>query len=442
MEVDAGAAARAFVATTLLILLNGLYVLHEFSFVTLRPPDVHRLAASHSWAGRLVERGRRHLDHYLAVDQLAITATSIAVGWVGQPVFGALLTRLFGAAGPLAATLAGTVLSFALITGAQMVVGELVPKTVALRLAPRVAPWVALPVEVTAWLVSPVVWVLNGAGRGLARLLGVPVRRGEHRVLPVEELVRAIDVSVRAGTLSADPTALRLALQFSDLRAADVMRPRPDVVALDRSYTLQQVLAIARREKHTRFPVYEGNPDNVVGILNVKELLQPGPQGEARVVEEWQQLVRPALTLPESAPIEEVFTRLRQARQHLAVLVDEYGGVAGIVSISDLIGHLVGPFEQVKLQPDGSYLVLGQVSLAKLEAVLNLPVDDPEAGAETVGGLIMQALGRIPAPGDRVHFPWGELEVVRVEGRRVVTARLRLQDGVTRETAAGGLGAG
>lgn len=421
----------ALLVTALLIGANALYVFHEFAFVTIRQTDVRKIERSRSRIARLVSRGVHRLDHYIAVDQLGITITSIAVGWIGQPVVALLLGGGLAGMGVLGAGVAAAIgggLAFALITAVQMVAGELMPKTVALRHPVRVASLVALPVEITAKVMHPVVVLLNGAGGLVVRLFGLEPQAESHtQQLPPEELASLIEASARAGTLSVDPAALRRALRFSDLRAHDMMVPRQNVAAIEVTMPLEEVLELGRRARHTRYPVYEGDMDTVVGVLNIKDLVQRDATGRPTVVDDWRPLVRPVPILPESVSVEGLLHQLRREKRQLAVLADEYGGTAGIVTVTAVADRLMGAHdEEIRQTRDGEHVLEGQANIEEVEEALGVSLAPEERDYETIGGLVMARTGDIPSVGDRVEVNGHAITVSAMDGMRVVEVRLRL----------------
>lgn len=413
----------ALVATALLIAGNALFVFHEFAFVVLKPGQVRRLERGYRRVGQYVARAAHHLDHYIAVDQLGITATSLAVGWIGQPVVSDLFAsplRALGAPGGTA-TVIGFIVAYVIITAVQMVCGELMPKTVALRHPERVAALVTLPVEATARVLHPLVWALNGLGNATVRLFGMTPQTESHgQVLPAEELEVVIRTSARAGALKADPDVLRRALRFSDLEARDVIVPRQDVAMLDMRADIDEVLEIAREARHTRYPVYVDTPDNVVGLLNVKDLIQIQPDGRPVLASDWQELVRPIPALPEVASIEQVLATLSREQQQMALLLDEYGGTAGILTVTDIAARLIAGDRDIRHIGEGRYVIAGDASIDEVESTLGLELVDEEHDVETLGGLVMAELERVPNVGDEVMAGHARLRVATMRGRRVM----------------------
>jgi putative hemolysin len=436
MSADTLTTIGLLVATVILIAANALFVFHEFAFVMLKQPRVKALERSGASLDRLLAKHAHKLDHYIAVDQLGITMSSIAVGWIGQPVVSDLLRVQFESIDtiPGAAPAIAFAIAFALITGTQMVAGELMPKSVALRNPESVARIVALPVELVARALHPLVWALNGMGMLTVRALGVtPSEEGHHQPLPVEELVMMIQASARAGTIDSNPMLLRRALHFSDIEARDLIVPRQDVVALDMRLSIEELLAITRLHGFTRYPVYDGTIDTVIGVLNVKDLVQLDRSGEVGYVTNWRRWIRPIPALPENATIEQVLYRLSQDKQPMMLLLDEYGGTAGILSVSDIADELTGGAEDIRPAGERSYLIKGETAVSTVEATLDISLDDDQRDAESMGGMVMDVLERIPAIGDKIVVDGTEIRVAAMRGRRVTEVRLILAEPVSVE---------
>lgn len=421
------------VITAILIASNALFVFHEFAFVVLKPPQIAMLENSRDRMSNMIARMARQLDHYIAVDQLGITITSIAVGWVGQPVITDLLRTPFGAIGlpSGAASVTSFVVAFALITAVQMIAGELMPKSVALRNPLGVARMVAIPVEITARVLHPLVWVLNGMGNLTVRALGFSPQSDSHgaSALPVEELLVMIKASAQAGAIESDPMLLRRTLHFSDIEALDLIVPRQDVIALNTDMTIDELLDVARSAGYTRYPVYEGSIDNVIGVLNVKDLVQIDDNGQVNYVANWRRWVRPIPVLSEHASIEQVLQRLSQDKQPLVLLLDEYGGTAGIITASDIADSLIGGADDIRQEDDNRYVLKGETAVSTVEAALDIALgDEQERNYDSIGGLMMEELGRVPDVGDQVTLGSAELEVLSMDGRRVTEVSLFLPD--------------
>ena len=417
------------VATVMLLGINALYVFHEFAFVALKPGQVREFDKDASSIGRLISKTSHKLDHYIAVDQVGITASSLAVGWIGQPVVTQLFTSLFGELGLSSGVMIAisAVIAFSLLTGTQMVVGELMPKTYALRNAEGTARWVAPPVEWTAKVFHPFVVVLNGIGLALVRLMGFEGKSDGHsQVMPPEELITVAKSSVRAGVLSADPKALNRLLNFSDLRAHDLMVPRMDIVAIDIDATFGEVLKTAQTHQFDKYPVYRGSNDHIIGMVNVKNLLASGMDPSSASSSDWRRWVQPIPTLPEGAQVETLLTTFQQSQQQMALLVDEFGATEGIVTITDVTEQLIDGPDEIHIDSEEHVRVDGHASIAMVEAELGISLDSENRTSDSIGGLILAELGRIPEPGDTVSVDGLTLEVSEMDGHRIIEVQIHM----------------
>lgn len=426
-------------ATALLIAVNALYVFHEFAYVSLKPGQIRRLDRDGSGVSRLMSKAAHKLDHYIAVDQLGITVSSLAVGWIGQPVVTDLFNALFGTVGLStgAMTVIAAVIAFALLTGTQMVVGELMPKTYALRFPERTARFTARPVEITARIFHPFVALMNGIGLGVVRLLGFKgTAESHHPVLPAEELVTLVKSSAQAGLLPADPKVMNRFLNFSDLRAHDLMVPRMDIVAIDAASSFADVVATARAHQHDRYPVYQESLDRIVGMINVKDLLASGVDTGFQAQVNWQRRVRSIPTIPESTPVENLLALFSRTKSQMALLVDEFGATEGIVTITDISEQLISGPDEIVSEPSGRYLIEGHASISVVEAELGISLEVDERHVETVAGLVLAVLGDIPAVGTSIDANGHRLEVVEVDGNRITLIRIHPMPEVTGEDGA------
>ncbi len=414
-------------ATALLIAVNALYVFHEFAYVSLKPGQIRRLDRDESSVGKLISKAAHKLDHYIAVDQLGITVSSLAVGWIGQPVMADLINALFGVAGLSTGvtTVIAAVIAFALLTGTQMVVGELMPKTYALRYPERTARFTARAVEITAVIFHPFVALMNGIGLGAVRLLGFRgTAESHHPVLPAEELITLVKSSAQAGLLSADPKVMNRFLNFSDLRAHDLMVPRMDIVAIDTASSFADVLTTARAHQHDRYPVYQESLDRIVGMINVKDLLASGVDTGFQSQVNWQRRVRSIPTIPESTPVENLLALFNRTQAQMALLVDEFGATEGIVTITDISDQLIGGPDEIVAEPSGSHLIEGHASISIVEGELDISLEMDERHVETVAGLVLAVLGDIPDVGESVEINGHRLEVVAIDGNRITSIRI------------------
>jgi CBS domain containing-hemolysin-like protein len=418
-----------------LVLLNAFFVAAEFALVAVRRSRIDQLAAEGDRGAAVVQRTLRDLERYISGTQLGITLASLALGWIGEPALAALVDRGLAFVGinpPSAIVHSGVAIAvaFMIITFLHIVLGELAPKSLALVMPERVSKLVALPLMGFSRVMSPFIWVLNGAANWLLRLVGVqPASEGGENGSAVHspEELRLLVMQARAhGTLDEnDSKMLAGVFDFHEKKAYDVMRPRTDIVAIDEDADASEVRAIVQRERYSRYPVYRETLDDIVGIFVAKDLwTYDGREPFALAAH-----VREPMYVPATRSAMRVLDDLRKTRAQLAIVLDEFGGTAGLVTMEDLIEEVVGdiadehdPLSRDAMMLDGVLEVTGTMSL--VDARSNHRLTIPDGDWTTVGGYAFSTLGRLPRVGDRVPFPGGELEVVAMDGRRVAALRV------------------
>jgi CBS domain containing-hemolysin-like protein len=417
----------------LLVLANAFFVAAEFALVAVRRSRIDQLALAGDSGARTVQSALKHLDKYISGTQLGITLASLALGWIGEPALAALVDRMLNAVGitapsAVAHSAAAITTAFLIITFLHVVLGELAPKSIALTKPEGVSRLVARPLMFFSTIASPAIWVLNGASNVLLRLFKIqPVSELEHIHSP-EELRFLMTHSAQHGRLDATDRAMIAGVfDFHEKKARDVMRPRTEIVALPLDSTAEEVWAVVRAERYSRYPVYTESLDDVSGVFLVKDLwLHDGDK--PFVLSEH---VRPTLYVPDNRPAERVLDDLRRTRAHMAVVLDEYGGTSGIVTLEDLIEEVIGDINdeydfatRQAVESNGVLELAGSMSLVDVRSDYQLQI--PEGDWSTLGGYVFGALGRVGKMGDRVRFASGELEVVAMDGRRVAAVRVHL----------------
>lgn len=416
------------------VLLNAFFVAAEFGLVSVRRTRVEELAAQGHPTALIVRRALDDPDRFIAATQLGITIASLALGWIGEPALAQLFVPLLqflpsSWIGTAAHSIAAAI-AFICITFLHVVAGELAPKSVALQNPERTAFFVARPMLVIFQMFRPAIWALNGAGNGLLRLIGIRPAGGHERVHSVQELKMLIEASQEEGVLKAEEEQmLRAVFDLRSSRAAEVMVPRTEMVCAPADATVEELADLAERTALTKFPVFEGDLDHIIGVVYLKDLLRPIRACRSDLTA--RALMREALFLPETVPVADLLAHFRRARQHIAILVDEYGGTAGLVTLEDLLEEIVGDigdlFEpstpQIQRLPDGSVLLDGLMTIDEANEALNLALSDPFY--TTIGGLVMGRLDRIPVAGDEVVLEDGRrLRVEEMDGMRVARVRL------------------
>ncbi|MHB1073543.1 MAG: hemolysin family protein [Gemmatimonadaceae bacterium] len=435
-ELTLGGISLRLGAVLLLVFANAFFVAAEFALVAVRRSKIEQMAVEGVRGARVVEEALHHLDRYISATQLGITLASLALGWIGEPALAALVDVLLAKVGvdvPAGAThtATGITVAFAIITFLHIVLGELAPKSLALVMPERVSIWVARPLIWFSMIAKPGIVVLNGAASKLLGMFGIEPASETAHVHSAEEL-RLLVMQARAhGTLDeSDSAMLAGVFDFHAKRARDVMRPRPDVVAIPIDASTEQVWDLLRRERYSRYPVYEDTLDDVVGVFLAKDLwLYDGDEPF-----ELRQFVREALYVPDMRPAERVLEDLRRTRAHMAVVIDEYGGTAGILTLEDLVEEVIGDINdeydvaaREALETDGVLELAGSLSIVDARSDYRLLI--PEGDWSTLGGFTFAKIGRLPRVGDRAPFPGGELEVVAMDRRRVAAVRVHRREG-------------
>ncbi|HET9565993.1 MAG TPA: hemolysin family protein [Mycobacterium sp.] len=423
-----------------LIVGNALFVAAETALVTVDRNLVELRAREGSIRFGRVRGTLQRLSTYLSGAQLGITVTSLAIGLVAEPSIATLLRRPLGALGLDAGVteFAALVLALLLATAVQMVFGELVPKNIALSRPTGSVVWVVIPLLVFTKVTRPLITVLNGTANQLLRLGGVePVEELRSARTPDElaSLVRRAGVQGALGSETA--VLMERSLSFSAKTAADVMTPRTRVRTVPDSTPVATVIEAARDTGHSRFPVVGESVDDIRGLIHVKQAVTV-PELDRGTTRVGEVMGEPTLVPPTMA-LDRLLHLLQQRSLQLAVVVDEYGGTAGIVTFEDLVEELVGdvvdehdsPAPGIWREPDGSWLLSGLLRPDEIQAAIGLELPAGRASYETVAGLILQLLRRIPDVGDQVDVPGATLSVDRLEGRRIDRVLVRLHPDIT-----------
>ncbi|MBL8949832.1 MAG: HlyC/CorC family transporter [Myxococcaceae bacterium] len=419
-----------------LVIANGFFVAFEYSMVKVRATQLEALAVEGRAGARSALGIRKALDTWLSASQSGITLMSLGLGWVGEPAFATLihpvLARIFGETEAMQriAHTVGLVLAFGVITFLHIVVGEQVPKTIAIQKPESTALALSPPMRVFYVMFFPVIWVLNHGTRAALKLFGLEQKSGEgHEALSEEELKLVFTSSAAAGALGgARAELLERALSMMEKTARQVLVPRSQMRVLDLDATLDKNLEEARTSGHTWLPVVRGSLDRVEGIANVKELYFLHSRGELKAVSQAQ---KPVFFVPESVTLEQLLGEFRRRNRQLAVVVDEHGGTSGLVTLADVVAELVGnvaklgrKLEPVRALPGGRIELPGSAQLDDLEHTLEVEFDVDHQEVTTIGGYLMAKLGRVPLAGDVWTFDEYRIVVVKTEGPRVQTVRI------------------
>jgi putative hemolysin len=433
-------------AVVLLVAANAFFVSAEFALVSVRDTRIQQLVAARRIGARTVQRLHQRLDELLSAIQLGVTLTSLGLGWVGEQTIAQTIQPLFEGLPHAAVYRHGVaaVIAFVIITYLHVTLGELVPKSIALGKAERVALAVSGPMDVFMRLTRPFVIVMTRSARVVLKTLGSkPV--GESGVHSPEELKLIVTASRRFGLVPPFQEEMIVrALDLGNLTVREIMVARPDIFSLPAHMNLEEALTRVVEEQHSRVPVYDPQrgPEHIIGLLYSKDLtrwmrlrlmLASDPIASARIAKmQVRQIMRDVLVVPETKVLTDLLLEFKQRKRHLAVVVDEFGSTAGVVSVEDVLEQIVGEIEDefdVAAQPFApgatTMLLEGAVPIRDLETQyqLRLPRDE---GFETLGGFVMTQLQRLPQAGDSFEYDGRRYTVVEMEGHRVARVRIDL----------------
>ena len=414
-------------AVAALILLNGYFVAAEYALVTARRTRMQELAEQGNRRARAVLKIVADPPRFIAAMQLGVTGTSLAIGALGEQA----LARVFD---PIFASLIAFALAFLIITFLHVVVGELVPKGVALGYSERTALAVSSPVRGFFVVFKPLIWVLQRSSEWILRALGLTPPGGEMEVYSEAELKMLLSRSTEEGELEQqEQEMLYKVFDFADKEVSAVMVPRPEVVALSIDLPPEEALAAVIESPYTRYPVYRDSIDHVVGILHVRDLFSALNDRGLQAVR-LDQILRPAHIVPETKDLAALLGEFRRTNQHMAIVVDEYGELEGIVTLEDLLEEIVGeiedefdlPNESVERLEDGRVRIHGTFPVDDFNEQFgrSLPVED----YHTIGGFVFGLLGRQPEPGDEAAHDGCRFKVLEVEGSRIERVEVELED--------------
>ena len=420
-----GVFTRLFIIL-LLIFLNGFFVASEFALVKVRSSQLDLLEEEGNRRASLANHVISNLDAYLSATQLGITLASLALGWIGQPYVASLLAPALyhiGISSKAVVDGISITMGFALITYFHIVLGELTPKTVSIRKALETSLWVSAPLHLFYLIFRPAIWFLQVSAAGILRLLRLdPVAENElgHSEEELRVILTESDSKAEVPRLSKE--LLINALDFRRRVVRDIMTPRGDVIYLDAEDSFEANLQVALESNHTRFPLVQSHLDNTIGLIHIKDLMKEmkKPKPDLLAVK------RDLLPVPEFMPLEKLLNTFLAKRMHLALVVDEFGGAVGIVTLDNVLEELVGEikdeFDQdparefVRLN-DEEFVVQGQLNLYELQELADLNLENPEVS--TIGGYVVQLLGHLPKQGEQVQIEDYLVTITQTDGLRI-----------------------
>ncbi len=410
-----------------LVAANGFFVASEFALVGARRTRIEAMARAGNRRARLAESAIHRLDHYISGTQLGITLSSLGLGWVGESTIAVLLIEIFhGLPAPwdVIAThaVAGTI-AFAFITFLHIVLGELAPKSLALLFPETVSLWTAGPLIVFSRLFTPFIVVLNGTANLLLRSIGLRAPTEMERVHRPEEIEMLLAQSAEHGLLGEEPVEMiRGVFHLAQTTASEVMTPRTEIIALSAATELDAAADFILEQGHSRYPVFESSLDKIVGVVLARDVWRALRDGTAKTAAD---VMREAVFVPDTNTVEQLLRHMQNEQTHLAIVIDEFGGTAGIVTIEDVVEEIVGEIEdeldearlEYEHKGEGEVEFPGRVGIHEFNERFGLML--PDEDYTTVGGFILGRLGRLAAVGDEVPIDGGRIRVISTKGRRV-----------------------
>jgi len=427
--------ATAFNVLLALILLaaNAFFVAAEFALVKASAFRVGAMAEQNRFGARLVQKIHFNIEAYLACCQLGITMASLGLGWVGEPTVAALLKPLLDPLDMPAPALHFTsfMVGFLVFSSLHIVVGEQVPKTLAIRQPLPVSQWIAYPLHVSFLIFYPLNWLLNAASRSILRMLGV-AEGSHHEILTDVEIEGLVEESAEHGKMEIGQAEyIQNVFRLAELEVSDIMVHRTEMMTVNADDTTDQVVNAVLRSEYTRIPLWRGTPENIVGILHAKDLLRVIRDAEGDLAHiDIMAIALPPWFVPNIRPISEQLKAFRRRKTHFALVVDEYGEFEGLVTLEDILEEIVGdisdehdaPVPGVRPQPDGSVNVDGAVPIRDLNRAMDWNL--PDAEATTVAGLVIHEARSIPDVGQTFTFHGFRFNVLRKHRNRITALRI------------------
>ena len=426
-------------AIILLVLLNAFFVGAEFALVRSRRTRLEAMTRSGDRLARLALRATSNISRILSASQLGVTLASLGLGWVAESTVGEVFANLFsylpfGLELSMRLTLGATI-ALIVVTYLHVVFGELTPKAAALNHPEALARWLAPPLLFFAWITKPFTYSLNKSSQFILHIIGQEKAGSEEAVHSPEEIRLLVEQSQESGQMQAhDADLIDAVFEFSEKNAREVMTPRTEIVALPVEATLSEVLGVVQESGLSRYPVYDESIDNIIGVVLAKDLLKLlAPRANTDAFD-LPSIMRPVHVIPGSREVEEVLADFKRLKEHMAVVLDEYGGTAGVVTMEDLLEEIVGEILDEYDTPEdaeaplhtraGETLVPGSTHIGELNEHFSLTV--PEEDYTTIGGYVFGVLGRLPVIGDRVIAGGAIFTVREMDGRRIETLSVDL----------------
>lgn len=423
-----------------LLFSNGFFVASEFAMVKVRKTRIEQLVNEGNYNAKIALEAIKDLDKFIAAVQLGVTISSIGLGWVGEGTLARIIEPLFvflpGISQNIATHTVSVSASFALITFMHVVIGELIPKSIALEYPEQTSLVIARPMQWISFLFTPFIWMLNGFGNSILNLFHVPHKHKSSLVHSTEELNMLVDASYNGGVLNeTEKNILHNAFKFSDLTAKQVMVPRTDMVCIPNDMSIEELSKLAAENQYTRYPVYDEDIDHITGLIHVKDLFSLSIKNEVCPL---KMLEREIMLVPETITMDKLVLEFKKRKSQMAIVVDEFGGTSGLITVEDVLEEIFGDVQDefdeeeeicniVEIEPN-HYVANAMLRLDEMAEFFGIKEDNiDDEDIETLGGLVVKLLGRIAQVNDTVSFENLKFIVKEVEGARIIKIEI-IQD--------------
>ncbi len=416
-----------------LVLLNALFVAAEFGMVKLRHTRIEQIKHNYGLRSKILVQIHKHLDAYLSACQLGITLASLGLGWIGEPSLASLLAPLLKALGISSIELirfASFLIAFFTLSFLHIVIGELMPKSLALRQAERVSLWTAVPLYIFYWVMYPIIWLLNACSNFLLKAVHLAENASEDSY-SVEEIKLILNTSHLYGELTKEEAEiLEHTLDLADLKVTEVMRPIDEMTALDETQSLEKSLQMVLKTRYSRYPLYQDSVNNIIGIIHIKDLLAVFFQHQK--INNLTQFSRPILKVSEHLPALELLRKFREGMPHFAIVLSDMNTPIGFITLDNLLHILLGrikdEFHKTKDDwislPDGGFLMNGNCSIYAVEQALDIDIPFEDEKVRTLAGLILKKIKIIPKAGRKIQFEKFLVIIDRMKGPRILKLRV------------------
>ncbi|MCQ6280404.1 hemolysin family protein [Bacillus sp. EB600] len=411
----------------ILLGFTGFFVSYEFAIVKVRSTRIDQLVSEGNKKAIVAKSIVSNLDEYLSACQLGITVTALGLGWLGEPTVDQIIHPFLVTLNlpESIASITSFILAFGFVTFIHVVVGELAPKTFAIQKAEALTLLFARPMLIFYKVMYPFIKALNGSARFIVGLFGLKPTSEHENAHSEEELQLIISESYKSGEINqSEFKYVNNIFEFDDRVAKEIMVPRTEIVAFDQNQTLEECLKIVTEENYTRYPVIDGEKDNIVGMINMKEVLTEYIKGQ-NIDAPIGQYIRPVIQVIESIPIQNLLVKMQKDRVHMAILIDEYGGTAGLVTVEDILEEIVGEIRdefdgdevpEINQISENRTIVEGKVLIEDVNDLFGLDIDHTDM--DTIGGWIMSEKIDV-AEGDKIHYNGYEFTILEVDGYHI-----------------------